>query len=166
MAVDLSTQKVLSFGSSVSDEISTFGETDSYKVDLLAGNNYTFSVGLGGLYDSTLTLYDASGTLVAFNDDANGLASVISFTPNLAGSYFLEVSAYGNNYVGAYELAAVESRPENVAPTLTGSSTTFASVQAGSSITLSEAQLLAGWTDANGRQLVRSKCEREQWLNR
>ncbi len=153
MAVDLSTQKVLSFGSSVSDEISTFGETDSYKVDLLAGNNYTFSVGLGGLYDSTLTLYDASGTLVAFNDDANGLASVISFTPNLAGSYFLEVSAYGNNYVGAYELAAVESRPENVAPTLTGSSTTFASVQAGSSITLSEAQLLAGWTDANGDSL-------------
>ncbi|BCO27531.1 hypothetical protein MIZ03_2419 [Rhodoferax lithotrophicus] len=55
-------------------------------------------------FDTVLGLYDASGNLVVFNDDANGsggslndLDSSISFTVTATGSYYLGISDYDGN---------------------------------------------------------------------
>lgn len=155
MAINLSNATPLSLnGGSQSQRLSYFGEKDTFSVELHAGTDYTFSTSLGSLYDSVLSLYDADGNLINFNDDGSGLASAITFTPSISGTYFLQVGAYGDSYTGSYEISAVGTEPENSAPLLTGTTTTFARAQANTTITITEAQLLAGWTDTDGDTLA------------
>lgn len=153
MSVNLSNAKALSLNDSSSEELSQFGEKDTFSIELRAGTEYTFSTSLDGLYDSVLSLYDADGNLINFNDDSNGLSSAITFTPGISGTYFLQVGAYGDSYVGGYEISA-NGQEINSAPVLTGTTTTFTSPQAGTNITITEAQLLAGWTDVDGDTLA------------
>ncbi|MFN4020963.1 MAG: M10 family metallopeptidase C-terminal domain-containing protein, partial [Erythrobacter sp.] len=102
IAGGISTTATLAPGGSVSSAIDTAGDTDWFRIALVAGETYTFTVYLpptsAGLDDSTLTLYDANGTQLRFNDDANVnanlLYSEITFTATQSGNYFLGVGAY------------------------------------------------------------------------
>jgi Ca2+-binding RTX toxin-like protein len=150
--MDFSNALSLSVGSSLSGSISTLGEEDLFRLDLRAGGSYEFTTSLTGLTDSVLALYDSNGNFIESNDDYGSLASRIEFNPAVSGTYYLGVRAYGNYYTGSYSVAATGS-VDNDAPELTGTQAVFPSVTAGSSITITAQQLLAGFTDDNGDTL-------------
>jgi len=55
-------------------------------VDVVAGNVYTFSTCGSFAFDSQITLYDDTGTLVlGYNDDGCGVQSTVSWTANYTG---------------------------------------------------------------------------------
>ncbi len=64
-----------------------------------------------GSFDSTMTVYDSKGNVVAFNDDSfqNQDSTIVDLTLPVSGTYFVEVTAFANpgettNQTGAYEL--------------------------------------------------------------
>ncbi len=117
-------------GARYSGRIDSPGDVDWIAIDLVAGVTYTFNLGPGArnadtLFDTTLGLYDAAGTLLAFNDDVGetaiyypgvgGLAnpwnyySFIEFTPTETGTYHLAAGTFdngGGSAVGNYVLTA------------------------------------------------------------
>ncbi len=72
------------------------GDRDVYAVDLAAGTPLTAGVAAevdGSELDATLTLLDGDGTTVlATNDDSDGLDPRLSFTVATAGTYYLVVT--------------------------------------------------------------------------
>ncbi|MEZ6185580.1 MAG: PPC domain-containing protein [Planctomycetota bacterium] len=101
----------------VSGNIEVGGDSDWFKVDLVAGTEYEFYTdNLQGGMDSILTLYDTNGTTVLdVNDDSQAapvpLASRIpndpamNFTAAQDGTYYLEVVHYSPVDTGTYDLA-------------------------------------------------------------
>jgi Ca2+-binding RTX toxin-like protein len=64
-----------------------------------------------GSFDSTMTVYDSNGNVIAFNDDSfqNQDSTIIDLTIPSTGTYYIEVTAYSNpgentQQTGAYEL--------------------------------------------------------------
>jgi len=92
--------------------IETAGDHDWIKVTLNASTNYRFylhfqETGDFILGDSTLQLRDAAGNPMpsGFADDGGVfLNSVLSFTPSVSGTYFIDVGVDGDNAAGAYSL--------------------------------------------------------------
>ena len=82
---------------------------DGYDVDVIeltvgVGQSYQIDVALGTLDDSVLTIYDADGWEVAYNDDyGEGSASRIMWEVPATGVYYVEVSGYGSS-TGSYTL--------------------------------------------------------------
>jgi hypothetical protein len=132
------TTATLSPGGAVQSAIDTGGDSDWFRISLVAGQTYTFTVYLpptaAGLNDSTLTLRDANGTQLVFNDDANVesnlLYSEITFTAATSGNYFLDVRAFGTA-TGTYVIHS--SRPH--VDTALGNSSTTATLTVGGAAT-------------------------------
>ncbi len=80
--------------------IGVAGDVDYYYVSGFPGQRFIVEVeaaAIGSDLDSVLTLYDTDGTTVlAENDDANGLDSRLDFTFSTTGSYFLRVRDFNN----------------------------------------------------------------------
>lgn len=73
---------------------STSGDFDYYSLDVGANHEITIDVDaatLGSGLDSLVILYDSAGTFLAFNDDAGGLDSFLTFTTERADTYFVAV---------------------------------------------------------------------------
>ncbi len=92
-----------------SGQLETFGDHDWIRVSLTAGVDYSFSLALQILGapdgDSQLRLHDASGAMVAENDDNSAsLNSFLSFTPTVSGTYFLDVFSHASGQRGAYSV--------------------------------------------------------------
>lgn len=107
----IGTTAVYTIGAARLDQLESTGDSDWFRVTLVAGTAYAFAVtgarvgAFAALGDSTLTIYNASGSQVAFNDDGStGLNSFLSFTATYSGTYFLAVGGYNNAYSGGYEL--------------------------------------------------------------
>ena len=94
-------------------------DEDWVRVELRAG--HTYQLRLGGLdadagLDTVLTVYDAGGEQVAINDDVNFSAgqvnSMLAFTPDADGVYFLSAGAYRGNpdleITGRYRLTLLD----------------------------------------------------------
>jgi hypothetical protein len=132
------TGATLAPGSSQESTIDTSGDSDWFRITLVAGQTYTFTVFLPpsvtGLNDSILTLRDATGNVITSNDDANVdanlLYSEIRFTAGTSGTYYLDVSAFGNA-TGDYIVHS--SRP--VADTARGDASTTATLTVGAAAT-------------------------------
>ncbi len=107
----ISTASILAVNGSVDGSINTGGDHDFYGITLTAGQTYFFRTGITGLpagavTDTTLTLRDAGGSQLVFDDDSSDAAfSVIRYTPNSTGTYFLDVGAPGVK-TGGYNLTA------------------------------------------------------------
>lgn len=98
-----STQASLAVAGSVSGNVDYQGDEDWFRVDLQAGNQYSFS--LSGLPDSLLKLFESSGDFVAFDDDGGGgTDSLLRFAPTSNGTYYIAASVYGNLDTGSYSL--------------------------------------------------------------
>lgn len=87
-------------------------DKDWIKVNLVAGKTYTFAMTgdltrSGGVNDTFLSLLNASGGLVAVNDDATyGYSfSTLTFTCAVSGAYYLQPGSYGNLESGNYILS-------------------------------------------------------------
>ena len=83
---------------------------DTVRIDLRAGTTYEFGLTGRGSFpvdDPYLFLWDTTGTLVARNDDGGaGRDSLIRFTPQTSGTWFIDVTGYDR---GDYELRVSES---------------------------------------------------------
>jgi hypothetical protein len=89
----------------VNGTISYGSEQDIFPITLRAGESYIFDVTGIGLSDPTLSLHNANGNRLAFDDDGGpGLNSRIEFTASTGGTYYLNVGSYGTG-TGTYRLS-------------------------------------------------------------
>ena len=118
-SVDSTTATIatLAVGGAVAGNIESAGDHDWFRITLTAGQSYLFRT--GGTTpddngDTTLTLRDASGTVLGSNDDAGeGAFSGLRFTATTSGTYFVDVGAFGSS-TGEYTLTASPVAPLSV----------------------------------------------------
>ena len=109
-------------GGSRTGNIETVGDTDWFRISLVAGHTYTFNLsgaatGQGTLPDPFLRLRDSVGTSLAFNDDnGTNLNSRVSFTATTGGTYYLSTGSATTTGIGTYTLSAADVTPP---PTIT-----------------------------------------------
>jgi VCBS repeat-containing protein len=116
---DQSTPITLALGDTYVGELEVLGDTDWVRVELVAGQRYGFSLdgsGSNPLEDPLVRLYDASGNLVAENDDGGpGRNSLLSFTVQTTGVYYVEADAWTNgsdlDYTGTYTMGLTALAP-------------------------------------------------------
>ena len=90
--------------------IETGNDRDWFSVTLNAGSEYLIGLNATNspLLDTVISgIYDANGVLQndSFNDDGgSGLNSLLTFTANNTGTYFIEASSYGES-TGSYDLS-------------------------------------------------------------
>ena len=110
-AGNLSTVGRLAVGGEAVGELEIAGDLDWFAIRLEAGVPYAFYLegaptDMGTLPDPYLSLYDDLGQSVTRNDDGgDGLNSLIEFTPDRSGIFYLEASGYADT-TGSYTLAA------------------------------------------------------------
>ena len=102
----LNTDKVLVANAARQSAIDFAGDQDWFKVNMTSGYRYDFAMdaATGSNLDPSLCLRDAAGTQLAFNDDAVGKNSRLSFTTMTDGTFFISAQAY-KSYVGGYTLS-------------------------------------------------------------
>jgi len=132
------TATAVNVGGSVAGTINTGTDADWFKFQAVAGTSYTFSVQLGTLRDSVLSLYDRNGsTRLAYNDDYGGaLASRIDWTAPASGTYYLAVAGYGTSNTGAYALSVQARNVAPQGPAIASMTASSGQVAAGASVTL------------------------------
>jgi serralysin len=108
-AASSATAYSLGIGQSAQGQL-TAGDHDWYRVDLVAGQTYTFSMtgtGVNNVQDTFLRLYSPSSVLLLSDDDALvGANSQITYTATATGTYFLDASAYSASDTGQYGISA------------------------------------------------------------
>ena len=103
-AVDFTDATRIGVGESIQGHIDYADEVDVFELRADAGQFYQIDVALGTLEDSVLTIYDADGWEVAFNDDyGSGAASRIDWQAPSSEAYYVVVSAYDDS-TGSYTL--------------------------------------------------------------
>ena len=115
-ADDSSTTGVLAVGTPVSGNIQSESDVDWLRTALQAGTTYIIDLsgdnsGNGTLRDPELLLFDASGSIVASNDDGPvGLDSRLVFSPETSGDYFVAAQSLNFDETGTYlaELTEIE----------------------------------------------------------
>lgn len=98
--------------------VNTVGDDDWYRVELVAGQSYVFTLnGSGGtpLADPYLELRNAAGALIAFDDDfGSGINAMLRFTATQSGTYYVNARAFEDPSVsntGGYTLTATLAPP-------------------------------------------------------
>lgn len=105
---------LIEVGEIVDGDIEDGDDVDFFLLQPTAKMRYSISVSLDTLFDSQVSLWDAGGKLVVYNDDfGNSFASRIEWTAPDAGSYFISVENADYVSTGSYglfisELAADE----------------------------------------------------------
>ena len=95
--VDFTAAQKIALGSALNAAIGpTATDTDIFAVDLTAGTTVVADVETtaSGAPDTIMGLYDAAGTLVAFNDDYTGRESRVSYTAAQSGTFYVVVASW------------------------------------------------------------------------
>jgi serralysin len=174
IAASTATTATLTIGAAAtSGTLEATGDHDWFAVTLTAGQAYEFTTtSTGGAnIDTTLYLRNASGALLAYNDDNVGTFSRIRFTAATSGTYYLDLGAWGNAESGGYRVQAAVAEPlavytnDQIATQLTntywGGTQRRWNVTTGGTITFNVQALTADgqnlarealllWTDATG----------------
>ena len=109
------TPYTISAGDTFSGTIGSGDTMDLVRINLVAGQSYTFELngfagGGGTLSDPYLILYNGSGTYVTHNDDGGpGLDSLFTFTATTSGTYYLGIDAYSSTQTGTSTLTTTGS---------------------------------------------------------
>jgi serralysin len=140
---DATSTATATVGGYIQGSIDTAGDSDWFRVTLVAGQTYTFSTILGGgLSDSILRLRDGAGNLIQENDDAisgsSFVFSEIRYTATTSGTFFLDVTGY-QSATGSFFLTSTAP----VADSIAAANTTTASLTLGAATT-------SGTLEANG----------------
>ena len=116
LAADATTAGAVAVGGSAAGEIETGGDRDWYAVRLEAGTAYRIDLEGSPTHGGSLSdpylrgVYDAEGNLVPGTPDDDGgqaLNSRLAFTPDEAGTYYIEAGAY-SSHIGTYTLSVEE----------------------------------------------------------
>ena len=112
IAGNAATAASLTANASQASSIDFGGDQDWFRVTLSAGWRYSFAMDAtaGSSLDSYLRLLSATGQQLAFNDDAVGANSRLSFTATTSGTYYLSAQGFEAS-TGSYNLTmtAVEA---------------------------------------------------------
>lgn len=100
------TAYAMTVGDSFYGTVDYAGDSDWISVSLVAGQTYEISMqgtGTGALYDTYLSIHDATGGLRASNDDISwsNLSSALTFTAFSTGTYYIAAAAYASG-TGSY----------------------------------------------------------------
>jgi serralysin len=115
-AASKSTIYTLGIGQTAQGNLSQSGgvtEHDWFKVNLVAGQTYTFALAAtgvtsGSLEDPFLRLRNSSGTQIADDDDDGpNQFSSITFKATTSGTYYLDAGPFDNGSSGQYGISAV-----------------------------------------------------------
>jgi len=104
-------------GATVQGALQSAGDRDWFQVSFQPGVTYTITergwhAGAGTLADPFLRLHDASGAVVASNDDivdGSNPDSQIVFTATSGGTYYVEAGSFVDGYTGTYRLSLSQS---------------------------------------------------------
>ena len=98
---------VATVSGTVGDGTFSVADVDIYAVTVAVGGVLTVDIDAATLatpssLDSYVRVFNASGTQVAFNDDAAGsLDSLVTYTVPTSGTYYVGISSYGNSSYSA-----------------------------------------------------------------
>ncbi len=107
------TAYALALGDTFEGTIGSSDDVDWVAIELTAGEALVLTVygthgAIDGIGDTTLTLYDASGSQVAFDDDAFAAGgnhfSLIEYSVPVSGTYYIAVAGYSGGDTGDYIL--------------------------------------------------------------
>ncbi|TRU26792.1 MAG: peptidase S8 [Microcystis aeruginosa Ma_QC_B_20070730_S2] len=105
-AGNTSTTGFVNIGGSSTGTINFGGDTDWFRVNLVAGTTYQFRQNRTTLGDPFLTLRNSVGGFITSNDDGGGnLNSLITYTATSSGTHFLDARGFGSA-VGSYIVSA------------------------------------------------------------
>lgn len=112
IAGDASTTASLTPTSAQASTIDAVGDQDWFRLSLVAGYRYEFvlNAAAGSTLNTFMSLLDANGVQIAFNDDAVDLNSRLSFTATSSGTFYLNAQGAAGS-TGAYTLAMTEAAP-------------------------------------------------------
>lgn len=118
LPADSSTPATLLPGETLEDSLEVAGDRDWIAFSITADDILRIAVdGIGpqGLSDPTLTVRDAAGRQLAFNDDADdaSLNSALFFTAPESGTYFIEVAGFDDATTGDYRVT-VTADPDDI----------------------------------------------------
>jgi VCBS repeat-containing protein len=138
---DISSTVNVPIGGSINSAINFRGDRDYFRIELIAGQTYTFTTDAstapisGSTYaDTRMDLLNANGgTIISDNNSGPGLYSQITYTPTITGTYFINIRATDFNQVMDYQLA-ITSNGVNPVPTV---------VSAPANISINEDSLLS-----------------------
>jgi serralysin len=117
VAGDVTTAATIALDGTADGSIDRDGDHDFYKVTLVAGQSYLFqtlSTGGTGDVDTTITVRNAAGDELSYNDDRTGTYSGIRFTATTSGTYYIDVGGWNDEETGAYKLNMVTAPPLTV----------------------------------------------------
>jgi hypothetical protein len=86
------------------NSVRTSSYYDRFAFSATGGVSYTITM-TSSIFDTYLVLKNASGTVVATNDDADGTNSRIIYTPTTSGTYVIEATSYGSRATGSYTVS-------------------------------------------------------------
>ncbi len=120
----------VSIGVEIAGDLELGEDIDWFSFDAVIGERYTIDTTLGTLADTVLYLYSTDGvTPLVFNDDAFGLlASSITWSCPISGTYYIRVEAYAHYQTGTYSLlvSQVDEALEDDHPDSAANATTAA----------------------------------------
>ncbi|MQQ08315.1 S8 family serine peptidase [Epibacterium sp. SM1979] len=109
---DASTSARVEVGGHYDGTLEAAGDRDWVAVSLVGGVVYDialFGHGDTPVSDTYLRLFDANGSLIASNDDADGLNSALdSISFNASGTYFISAGSYADGGEGDYRVTVEE----------------------------------------------------------
>ncbi len=128
-AASVDTVYTLSVGDSFEGVLSDRSDEDWIRVELLEGKNYDIrlhGIGPEAVIDTVLTVYDSDGEEIATHDDIEWEAadrfSMLEFTPEHTGTYYLSASGYPDprtDNTGTYEITVFDEQDDNLDTPLT-----------------------------------------------
>lgn len=88
--------------------ISASGDTDYVKITVPAGTTMTIGTDADGttgqLVDSRIRLFNASGVVLASDDDSGpGTYSLLTYTATSGGTFYVGIAGYSASYTGIYK---------------------------------------------------------------
>ncbi|PPJ46822.1 peptidase [Rhizobium sp. KAs_5_22] len=118
-AASTGTGYTMAAGDSFTGTLAAVGDNDWVRIQLTAGQTYTFTLnGSGGspVYDTYLELLNSGGSILVGDDDGgtSGYNSAITFTATASGTYYLNARGLNNAYSGGYTLTAAVAPPPTV----------------------------------------------------
>ena len=110
---DSTTGVTIAVGATIDDQLEVTGDHDWYRLQLTAGQKITIAVNVLTLEDPYVYFRNASGAILAENDDGGGgRGSRLVFTPPTTGAYYVDVAAWtpttpvtGYTGTGTYRLS-------------------------------------------------------------
>lgn len=111
---DTSTTAVIEVGSTFQDVIEIANDRDWIAFEAELGLSYQISLdgfGASPLGDPYLVIYDGNGNQIGYDDDGGpGYNSLLTFTPFVTGTFYIEARAYSSG-TGGYQITVTEVQP-------------------------------------------------------